>query len=163
MTFFRPFFLFLLCFCIPGILSAQEIYQSEEKAKVERLIVQLFDGMREGDSAKVASVFDPEVQMYTSFTNQQGEKMIRKGFLAPFLKAIGTPHDQVWDEKIWNTKVSIDGGIAQVWTNYAFYIGTEFSHCGVDAFHLIHDELKGWRIVHLMDTRSKENCDLDQL
>ena len=85
---------------------------------------------------------------------------IKKGNLASFLKAIGTPHDQIWDEKIWNTKIEIDGGIAQVWTDYAFYVGTEFSHCGVDAFHLIKDEEKGWKIVHLMDTRRKEGCEI---
>ena len=143
----------------PALLFAQDTTLSDEHLQVEHVILKLFDGMREGDSAKVASVFDPEVKMYTSYVNQQGEMIIKKGALPPFLTAIGSPHDQIWDEKIWDTKISLDVGIAQVWTNYAFYVGTEFSHCGVDAFHLIKDASNGWRIVHLMDTRTKEKCD----
>ena len=52
----------------------------------------------------------------------------------------------------------VDGGIAQVWTDYAFYVGAEFSHCGVDAFHLAKDAFGSWKIMHLMDTRRKEGC-----
>ncbi len=159
MTYFRLFFVLFICLSIPSVLSAQDKSQTDEQAEVEGVIYKLFDGIREGDSAKVASVFSKEVNMYTSFTNQQGEKLIKKGALAPFLKSIGTPHDEIWDEKIWNTKIEIDGGIAQVWTDYAFYVGTEFSHCGVDAFHLIKEGTKGWKIVHLMDTRRNEGCE----
>jgi hypothetical protein len=143
----------------PMLIFSQDKVKSNEHLAVELLIHKLFDGMREGDSAKVASVFGNEANMYSSYSNQQGEKVIKKGDLASFLAAIGTPHDQIWDEKIWNTKIVIDEGIAQVWTDYAFYVGTEFSHCGVDAFHLIKDAEKGWKIVHLMDTRRKENCE----
>jgi len=154
---------FLIIF-IFFFLSFQTIAQAEREIKDEHqiklLIDKLFDGMREGDSAKVSSVFHNEVNMYTSFNNQQGEKVIKKGVLSSFLKAIGTPHDDIWDEKIWNTKIEIDGGIAQVWTDYAFYIGTEFSHCGIDAFHLIKENEQGWKIVHLMDTRRKEDCEI---
>lgn len=150
--------IFLICLLSSNLLWAQDPTPSDEQLRVEQVILQLFDGMREGDSSRVASVFDPEVKMYTSYTNQDGEMIIKKGALEPFLKAIGTPHDQIWDEKIWDIKISIDGGIAQVWTNYAFYVGTEFSHCGIDAFHLIKEASKDWKIVHLMDTRNKENC-----
>ena len=37
--------------------------------------------MREGDSAKVSSVFHNEVNMYTSYINQEGDKMIKKGVI----------------------------------------------------------------------------------
>lgn len=157
---YKSFFVSLILLIIPTFIFAQNKIDIKEHDKVEQLIHKLFDGMREGDSAKVASVFKKEANMYSSFTNEKGEKLIKKGSLASFLKAIGTPHDQIWDEKVWNTKIEIDGGIAQVWTDYAFYIGTEFSHCGVDAFHLIKEREKGWKIIHLMDTRRKENCEI---
>lgn len=154
----KPLFIFLIFLFTPTAIFSQDKVEGEAHKSVEGIIHKLFDGMREGDSAKVASVFSKEVNMYTSFTNQQGEKLVKKGALQTFLKAIGTPHDEIWDEKIWNTKIEIDGGIAQVWTDYAFYVGTEFSHCGVDAFHLIKEGEKDWKIVHLMDTRKKEGC-----
>ncbi len=141
-----------------GDLFGQNNLDNDTKA-VEQVITDLFDGMREGDSTKVGALFGKEVQMYTSFTNKEGELILKKGELAPFLKAIGSPHDKIWDEKIWNTKVNVDKGIAQVWTDYAFYVGTDFSHCGVDAFHLGKDASGNWKIMHLMDTRRKDACD----
>ena len=155
----ESFFVCLIFLSIPTAIFSQDKIEVDEHKSVELLIHKLFDGMREGDSAKVADVFSKEVKMYTSLTNLQGEKLIKKGALEPFLKAIGTPHDEIWDEKIWDIKIEIDGGIAQVWTDYAFYVGTEFSHCGVDAFHLIKEGVEGWKIVHLMDTRRKEGCE----
>ena len=156
----KSFFASLILMIAPMLIFSQDKGSPNEHHEVELLIQKMFDGMREADSAKVASVFGKEVKMYTSFTNQQGEKVIKKGALSSFLIAIGTPHDQIWDEKIWNTKIEIDGGIAQVWTDYAFYVGTDFSHCGVDAFHLIKDGAEGWKIVHLMDTRRSNDCEI---
>jgi hypothetical protein len=129
-----------------------------DNESVQNVIVTLFDGMREADSAKVSSAFRKDVTMYTSFTSKEGDLMVEKGKLESFLKAVGTPHDEIWDERIWNTKILIDGGIAQVWTDYAFYIGEQFSHCGVDAFHLVKEPSGQWKIVHLMDTRRKNDC-----
>jgi hypothetical protein len=60
-------------------------------------------------------------------------------------------------EEIWNLKIQMDGDFAQAWCEYAFYYQNKFSHCGVDAFHLI-KTTEGWKIFHLADTRRKENC-----
>jgi len=143
-------------------VQGQQDQAKGESEAVEKVILSLFDGMREADSAKVSSAFRKDVNMYTSFTSKEGELMLQEGKLESFLKAVGTPHDQIWDERIWNTKILIDGGIAQVWTEYAFYRGQEFSHCGVDAFHLVKEASGQWKIVHLMDTRRKEGCKTDQ-
>ena len=154
----QSFFIILSFFFLPFQTIAQNESKVNETDQIKLLIDKLFDGMREGDSAKVSSVFHNEVNMFTSYTNKAGDKMIKKGTLDSFLQAVGSPHDDIWDEKIWNTKIEVDGGIAQVWTDYAFYVGTEFSHCGIDAFHLIKDNEKGWKIIHLMDTRRKSGC-----
>jgi hypothetical protein len=90
-----------------GNLYAQEDLDKDSR-EVKRVIIDLFDGMREGDSTKVAALFGKEVQMYTSFTNKEGELMLKEGELATFLKAVGSPHDKIWDEKIWNTKINVD-------------------------------------------------------
>jgi len=156
----------LLFFALAFILFGSDIYAQgdldKDKQAVKKVINDLFDGMREADSSKVKALFSKDVQMYTSYTNKEGEKVLKKGELAPFLTAIGSPHDKIWDEKIWNTSVMVDGGIAQVWTDYAFYVGADFSHCGVDAFHLAKDALGNWKIMHLMDTRRKEGCEEPQ-
>jgi len=115
--------------------------------------------MREGDSAKVHSVFHNEIRMYTSYILKTGEKKLKQGELSEFLTAIGTPHPEIWNEKISNTNIQIDGNLAQVWTDYDFYIGEKFSHCGVDAFQLIRGDNDKWKIIHLIDTRRIKNCD----
>jgi len=140
-------------------VQGQNHYKEKDSASVHAVILTLFDGMREADSAKVSSVFHKEVKMYSSFTSKEGELILKEGKLSSFLKAIGTPHDKIWDERIWDTKIVIDGGIAQVWTDYAFYISDDFSHCGVDAFDLVKDSSGNWKIIHLMDIRKKVGCE----
>jgi hypothetical protein len=152
--------LFLFGFVLS--VQSQNDTQLKDSTLIHELIISLFDGMREADSAKVSSAFHKEVKMYTSFTDKNGQLVLKEGTLASFLNAVGTPHDEIWDEKIWGVKISIDGGIAQVWADYAFYISKEFSHCGVDAFHLVKQASGNWKIIHLMDTRRKEGCIQEQ-
>jgi hypothetical protein len=83
----------------------------------------------------------------------------RESSIAGFLKAVGTPHPEPWSEPIWDARIEVDGTFAQVWTQYAFYLGKKFSHCGVDAFQLVNDG-KGWKIIHLADTRHTSGCNV---
>jgi len=54
-------------------------------------------------------------------------------------------------------KILIDSQLASVWTDYKFYIGDKFSHCGVNSFQLVKLN-DGWKIVYIIDTRRKEGC-----
>lgn len=147
----------LVLFLFSTQINAQNEF-SDTETDVYSIIIKLFDGMREGDSAKVASVFRKNVRMFSSYKKKTGEEMLHEGKLSDFLKAIGTPHDEIWDEKIWDTEIQIDGNLAQVWTQYGFYIGEKFSHCGVDAFQLI-KENDSWKIMNLIDTRKVAGCE----
>ena len=139
--------------------KAQESFSADQQAALD-VVVKLFDGMRAGDSAVVHSVFRDGVELHTSFTNKNtGKPMLVNDELQPFLDAVGTPHDEVWDAVIWGEKVLVDGNLAMVWCDYAFYAGNNFSHCGVDAFMLNKDE-EGWKIFHLTDTRRRANCEV---
>jgi hypothetical protein len=132
--------------------------QKNHEEEVRQVIQTLFDGMRAGDSSKVHSVFMPKVAMATATTNKAGQSVLmQENSLATFLKAVGTPHKEIWNEEIWNVRVQIDGNLAQAWCDYAFYVDNRFSHCGVDAFQLFKQET-GWKIFHLADTRRKEPC-----
>ena len=153
-------FTFLLSIFLLGNVigqSSDSEYMEVEKAEVLKIIVKLFDGMRAGDSTMVRSCFDEKVDMFTSYTNKKGEPVLVKDDVEKFIHAVGTPHDKVWDEKIWGTEIRISDNLAQVWTEYAFYAGEEFSHCGVDAF-LLSKTKDGWKIFHLSDTRQRKNC-----
>ena len=132
---------------------------SDEKAAVMKPIDQLFMGMKLGDSSLVHAAFAKTVSMATIGTNKEGAPFIRhESTLEGFLKAVGTPHSEAWNEVIWDTQIQIDGNMAQAWAPYAMYIGKKFSHCGVDAFQLYKDVDGVWKIFHLSDTRQKEGC-----
>lgn len=153
MKYLSLFVSILLVFTARG----QSESNSAEENEVYDVIVKLFDGMRAGDSSMVHSVFSDDVRMYSNSIDKDGVMVTKEGSLSSFLNAVGTPHDEVWDEKIWNTEVKVEMGVAQVWTDYAFYVGKKFSHCGIDAFQLVKEGT--WKIIHLIDTRKKMNCE----
>lgn len=132
--------------------------QPTEEQAITAVIERLFKGMQKGDSAMVRVAFAKELTMATALRDKNGNAVLhRENGMDDFLKAVGTPHKEVWNEEFWNMKISIDGDFAQAWCDYAFYIDHTFSHCGIDAFHL-HKGKDGWKIFHLADTRRKDGC-----
>lgn len=139
-------------------LTAQSYAQVNEEDLVNEVIVRLFDGMQKGDSAQVHSCFADVVTMHSVYANKQGKPVLKAGDLNGFLVAVGTPHDEVWNEQITKTEILIDANMAHVWTDYTLYLGDQLSHCGVNSFQLAKLN-QGWKIVNLMDTRRREGCD----
>ncbi len=129
------------------------------EAEVMKVVNRLFEGMQKGDSAMVHSVFHPQLRMISAGKGRDG-KMRLSIETTPddFLKAVGTPHTTVWNERIFNAKVHIDGSVASVWADYTFHAGDKFSHCGIDHFLLAADESGSWKIIELADTRRTEEC-----
>jgi len=127
-----------------------------ERPAVLATIHQLFDGMRNGDSAAVRAAFHPSAYLATALQSPTGP-VLRVDTLEAFVQAVGSPHADRWDERLANEEVRIDGPLATVWTEYSFFAGTKFSHCGVDAFQLARTG-EGWRIIALTDTRRREGC-----
>lgn len=136
--------------------------QIPDENAIEGVIRRLFTGMEKGDSAMVNSTFRSDVAFVTIYRDAQNSpRLEREHSSEEFLKAVGTPHAAVWYEEIWGLVVHIDGDFAQVWCDYAFYLGHTFSHCGVDAFQL-HRETTGWKIFQLTDTRRKAPCEIPE-
>ncbi|UII27039.1 nuclear transport factor 2 family protein [Fulvivirga maritima] len=152
----------LCCVLISLHSYAQNTDKTEQEAKAVRKVIDtLFEGMEKGDSDLVRSAFSEQAEMYSVFTDRSGKPVLHQGTLIEFLKSVGTPHDVEWNEEIWNVEIRIDGHLAQVWAEYAFYADDKFSHCGVDAFHLFKSEA-GWKIFHITDTRNWQNCDVPE-
>ncbi|HYJ79808.1 MAG TPA: hypothetical protein VEW03_09420 [Longimicrobiaceae bacterium] len=74
-----------------------------------------------------------------------------------FVRAVGTPHTETWDERISGLEVRIDGPLATAWMNYTFYLDGRLSHCGVNAFQLARTPT-GWKTIQITDTRRREGC-----
>jgi hypothetical protein len=152
----------LIIFSLISIGSfAQEHYNRRDSSEVRGVIDRLFAGMRNGDSAMVASTFHSDIQLITSHSDAQGKPDMAKGSATTFLHAVGRPHEEVWDERISHVELRIDDNLAQAWMNYSFYVGGKFSHCGVNAIHLIRTD-SGWKIIQLADTRRNGDCKTEE-
>lgn len=157
-------YLILLCLILSSQLSwsqndLKEVAEMAPETEVRAVIDSLFLGMRIGDSSIVANVFHADNRMMSSYISDSGQKSnLHTGTLDEFIIAVGTPHDEVWDERISNVVIQVDDNLAQAWMNYSFYLDDTFSHCGVNAFQLVKTE-NGWKIMNLLDTRRKESCD----
>ena len=54
--------------------------------------------------------------------------------------------------------ISIDGRLASAWMEFAFYLGENLSHCGVNSMQLYRTD-EGWKIVYLADTNRPPTCE----
>ena len=124
---------------------------------VRATIDALFDGMRAGDSSAVRAVFHKNARLRTAL-GPSDSVAVRATPIDAFVEAVGQPREKVWDERIWDVEIRIDGPLASAWVPYVFYLGDERSHCGVNAVQLVRQD-GGWRILHLTDTR-RSDCDV---
>lgn len=133
---------------------------STDEAEVLAVVQALFDGMRAADSAAVRSTLHPEARL-VGVAEGEGGPALRAESMDGFVSAVGTPHEETWDERTWDPEVRIDGRLATVWVPYAFYLGETFSHCGYDAFQL-YESAEGWKIFQIADTRRREGCEIPE-
>jgi hypothetical protein len=127
---------------------------ADGEAGVRAAIEQLFDGMRSGDSTAVRAVFHPEARMLSAAI-RNGETVLQAGSVDEFVRAVGTPHAEIWDERIDDVEIEVDDPLATAWMDYRFHLGEAFSHCGVNAFQFLRTA-EGWRVIQITDTRRRE-------
>ena len=133
--------------------SAQQGGEAEERAVIG-VVKRLFDGMRTRDTVSLNAVFAPDARLLG--VGRDG-RSLNVTTPAQFIAAIAGATGPAWNETIHNPEVRIDQNLAVVWTEYDFHLGTQFSHCGIDAFQLL-KFADGWKIVSLADTRHREGC-----
>jgi hypothetical protein len=131
--------------------------QETAEAAVKQTIKTMFDAMRKGDSTLLRSTFAKGIAFQGIANKKDGSTMLVTENPDDFIKSIGTPHKSVYDERITFQDIKIDGDLASVWAPYKFYLGDQFSHCGVDVFQLM-KTAAGWKIIYIVDTRRKDNC-----
>jgi hypothetical protein len=138
---------------VPSVASAQDA----ERANVLATVQKVFDAMRTRDTALLFQAFDSSAKLVriNRRANPPSVTLTPTGqFGAALLRA---PAGDVWNERIYEPEVRIDGDIAQVWAYYTFHRNATFSHCGVDAFMLAKVGAT-WKITQLADTQRTEGC-----
>ncbi|MBD1394309.1 nuclear transport factor 2 family protein [Mucilaginibacter glaciei] len=147
--------LFIL-FIALSLTTAKSFCQTTDRDDIKKTITTMFDAMRKGDSTMLRSVFAKRI-VFQDVASKGGDNMVENENPDGFIKAVGTPHKDVWDERITWGDIKVDGPLASVWTPYKFYLGQAFSHCGIDYFQLLKTKA-GWKIIYIIDTRRKDNC-----
>jgi len=144
-------FTFLATAAVPHPTSAQTA-----KDEVLATVSSLFEGMRTGDAELLKSLFHPDALM-TGTGMRDGSYQVTMNPPDGWIESISSFTGGEIDERSYDPKVEISGPLAAVWTEYDLYVGGEFRHCGVDAFHLALTD-DGWKIVHVADTRVQDGC-----
>jgi hypothetical protein len=147
----------LLITCYIVSISLTAFCQQSDQDAAKQTVNTLFDAMRKGDTVSLRSVFDKGMMLQSISAKADGSVLVSTETADAFVKAIGAPHQAVYDERITFNDIKTDGSLASVWAPYKFYLGTQFSHCGVDVFQLVKYP-DGWKIIYIVDTRRKDNC-----
>ena len=130
--------------------------QDAERTAVLATVQKVFDAMRTRDTALLLQAFDTSARL--AGVPPRGTPMVRLTAPSAFAAAIAkAPAGDVWNERIWDPEVRIDGDVAQVWAYYTFHRNKTFSHCGVDAFMLLKVGNE-WKITQLADSRRTTGC-----
>lgn len=137
-------------------LSAKAFCQTD-KDDIKKTIDAMFDAMRKSDSATLRSTFAKGLVFQSVANKKDGSIVLSTESPEDFIRQIGSAHKEVYDERIAYGDIKVDGPLASVWTPYKFYLGQQFSHCGLNFFQLM-KTTGGWKIIYIVDTRRKDNC-----
>lgn len=130
--------------------------QTSDRDAILATVQKVFDAMRTRDTALLAQAFDTTAKL--AGVSNRGTPAVSLTSPAQFGAAIlRAPAADVWNERIYEPEVKVDGPVAQVWAYYTFHRNATFSHCGIDAFMLL--KVGGaWKITQLADSRRTEGC-----
>lgn len=147
----------IICFwLVTFILQLKSQSASHEEVIIDK-IQYFFDGMRTVDTTGISAMFVQDAKLMSVGVDKEGKTQIRESETAGFITALGTPREQVWNEKIHSYEIKIDGPMAIAWTEYTFYLDDTLLHCGVNVFQMVNID-GDWKIASISDTRRKTHC-----
>jgi hypothetical protein len=150
----RPLWLF--CFLVAAGPPRVAAAQAGDRESILTTVQKVFDAMRTRDTALLSQAFDSTARLVG--VSNRGTPSVSLTAPSQFGAAIArAPAGDVWNERIYDPEVRIDGNVAQVWAYYTFHRNAAFSHCGVDAFMLVKVG-STWKITQLADSRRTEGC-----
>lgn len=149
----RPAFILVM---LGTAAAAPARAQEADRDAVLATVQKVFQAMRTRDTALLTQAFDSSARLVG--VTARGTPTVRLLLPSAFGAAIASAHaGDVWNERIWDPEVRIDGDVAQIWAYYTFHLNTTFSHCGVDAFMLLKVGSE-WKITQLADSRRTSGC-----
>lgn len=115
-------------------------------------IYALFDGMREHDQDKILAQFTSQALLQR--VSDKGD--IVNTDVKKFALSISENTAKL-DEHLLAIQITQQGGLASVWTPFAFYLNDKLRHCGSNSFQLV--QINGeWKIHYLIDVTYAGDC-----
>jgi hypothetical protein len=118
------------------------------------VLKQMFDALRAQDTVAMKATFHPDMRLILTSSAPDGSPRIQVAALPAWFRGIASAPGST-DERLFDTEVRTDAGLAAIWTRYDFYIGERFSHCGYDAFQLVKYEGQ-WKVIGGADTQRRD-------
>ena len=134
------------------LVFTSALYSQNEDVK--QVVITFFKGFHDKDTITMKSVCAEKMILQSVSESSKGTQL-KNEKPQSFYQSIATiPATILFEERILNYSIQVDGAMAHIWTPYEFFINGEFSHKGVNAFTLF-KENEQWKIVYLIDTRRK--------
>ncbi|MBI4893420.1 MAG: DUF4440 domain-containing protein [Acidobacteria bacterium] len=140
----------LLVFCLATLtLSAQ----SPDRDKIVTTVQRTFDAM----AAKDAAAFRAELHPAAQFFSVRPDGTMNVSTVDQFAARLPDMKEGIL-ERMWKPEVRVSGRLAAVWTEYDFHRGGKFSHCGIDAIHLMKGADGAWKITSIAYDVNPTGC-----
>lgn len=130
--------------------SKKESSKTADSEKIDAVISTFFEGLEKKDTTLLKSVMTMNGQFYASMEGRPIHVSKHKEWMNNLVS-----QNTVLKERYWNKDVTIYKGLANVWTDYDFYIKGKFSHCGKNLFNLVKEKDK-WKIADAYTTIETE-------
>jgi len=133
-----------------------------DEEEITSVIHDFFDAMRTKDTDTIRSHF------YSSKTGMQivghtdSGVMLQNSDASRFIEGLNQSRKSgvIWDERIDNLDIFIDGRFATAIMDYGFFRDDEFSHCGSNVFSFI--KANRWKVFSIIYSRRTEGCEMWQ-
>jgi len=131
---------------------------TSDEAEAKKVITDFFEAFHKQDSIALRNFAHATIKMQSIGANAEGRVQVSTMAYGDFLKSITSiPVTTKFEEKLHSFYVQLNGPLAQVITEYSFWVNENLSHCGFNSFTLVKED-KDWKITYLIDTRNKEGC-----
>jgi hypothetical protein len=138
---------------LPAAAVHAQAAPPQESSEALAVVDALFAAMAVHDVAAARQALLPGANLVVVLADGRVRVMDDAGFL----EALGKDKAP-WQERIWDARVTVQDGLAQVWAPYDFHHDGKFSHCGVESFALVRDAAGAWRIANVSYTMRHEGC-----
>lgn len=132
-----------------------------DTTEIKELVLKLFDGMRQSDTLAMKSCFQDDCKLYTAVTRGENSRLFSSE-VKDFITSVGKEHKEIYDERLGEYTIKIDGVLASMEVKYYFFLDDKLSHCGTNFFSLFKSD-DGWKIFSLADTRQMTDCNIPDI